>query len=159
MKYLQLVLLLGVVATTYSQGEANNWYFGQRAGITFNTTPPTALTDGMLDTLEGCTTISDATGNLLFYTDGSNIYTRNHTIMQNGTGLKGDFSSTTSALIVPQPNTPGIYIIFTVDEPHHFNADDDSGTIYGDGINDRFMYSVVEMNLSLIHISEPTRPY
>ncbi|TSE10735.1 T9SS type B sorting domain-containing protein [Aquimarina algiphila] len=131
-----------------SQGEANNWYFGQNAGISFNTTPPTALTNGQIDTLEGCTTISDATGGLLFYTDGITVWDRFHNIMDNGTGLKGDPSSTSSALIVPQPNTPNIYIIFTVDEPHHDNADTDPLTSDGDGVNDGFMFSIVDMSLN-----------
>ena len=134
--------------STYGQGEANNWYFGQNAGISFNTTPPTALTDGRVNTLEGCTTISDTTGNLLFYTDGITVWDRFHNIMQNGSGLKGDPSSTSSALIVPQPNTPNIYIIFTVDEPHHNNADNNPVTIDGDGINDGFMYSIVDISLN-----------
>ena len=132
----------------YSQGEANNWYFGQNAGISFNTTPPSALTDGEIDTLEGCTTISDATGQLLFYTDGITIWDRFNNIMQNGTGLKGDPSSTSSALIVPQPNSPNLYIVFTVDEPHHDNADNDPDTQDGDGVNDGFMYSIVDISLN-----------
>ena len=67
--------------------------------------------------------------------------------MTNGSGLKGDLSSTTSALIVPQPNVPDKYIVFTVDEPHHFNADDDPATVDSDGVNDGFRYSVVDMTL------------
>ncbi|GAA3509431.1 hypothetical protein GCM10022393_22340 [Aquimarina addita] len=147
MKHLASILLLFTSLSLLGQGEANNWYFGQNAGLNFSTTPPTALTNGQLNTLEGCTTISDANGALLFYTDGSVIYTRNHTPMQNGTGLLGDSSSTSSALIVPQPNTPNIYIVFTVDEPHHLNADNDVNTIDGDGVNNGFAYSVVDMTL------------
>ncbi len=148
MRYYYTFLLLIISSTIFAQGEANYWYFGQNAGVNFGTTPPTILTDGQVDTLEGCTTISDATGQLLFYTDGSRVFTRNHTIMQNGTGLKGDPSSTSSALIIPQPNTPNIYLIFTVDEPHHQNADSDPTTQDGDGVNDGFMYSVVDMSLN-----------
>ncbi|MDH7446993.1 T9SS type B sorting domain-containing protein [Aquimarina sp. 2201CG14-23] len=147
MKYISIILFLLLGSSVFAQGEANNWYFGQNAGINFSTTPPTPLTDGRINTLEGCTTISDATGGLLFYTDGSTIFTRNHIIMQNGTDLRGDTSSTSSALIVPQPNTPNIYIVFTVDEPHHFNADNDPGTNDGDGVNDGLLYSIVDMSL------------
>ncbi len=150
MNYL-LVIIFTFFFTSISvlgQGEANNWYFGQNAGISFNTTPPTILTDGKLNTLEGCTSISDTAGNLLFYTDGITIWDKSHNIMPNGIGLKGDPSSTSSALIVPQPNTPNIYIVFTVDEPHHFNADDISNTVDGDGINNGFMYSVIDMSLN-----------
>ncbi len=143
-----LTILLFNGLTIFSQGEANNWYFGKNAGVSFNTTPPTVLTDGQINTLEGCTTISDATGALLFYTDGIRVWDRFNTIMPNGINLKGDPSSTSSALIVPQPNTPNIYIIFTVDEPHHDNADNDPSTVDGDGINDGFMYSVVDMSLN-----------
>ncbi len=150
MRSLPLFLFLFTTNTIaiYSQGEANNWYFGQNAGISFNTTPPSALTDGEIDTLEGCTTISDATGQLLFYTDGITIWDRFNNIMQNGTGLKGDPSSTSSALIVPQPNSPNLYIVFTVDEPHHDNADNDPDTQDGDGVNDGFMYSIVDISLN-----------
>ena len=35
--------------------------------------------------------------------------------MPNGTGLKGDDSSTQSAIIIPQPGSSSIYYIFTVD--------------------------------------------
>ncbi|WP_103070700.1 T9SS type B sorting domain-containing protein [Aquimarina sediminis] len=146
--YILLFTLLFYQSSLLGQGEANNWYFGLNAGVSFNTTPPTALTNGRVSTLEGCTTISDATGNLLFYTDGITVWDRLHNIMQNGTGLKGDPSSTSSALIVPQPNTPNIYIIFTVDEPHHDNADSDPNTFDGDGVNDGFMYSIVDMSMN-----------
>ena len=100
----------------FSQGkEANNWYFGGNAGITFNTSPPTSLLDGQLNTEEGCATISDSDGNLLFYTDGSTIYTKSHTIMQNGSGLWGNSSSTQSGVIVPVPNNPDQFYVFTVE--------------------------------------------
>lgn len=86
MKYSHLFLFsFFLYWSTYGQGEANNWYFGQNAGLSFNTTPPTALIDGQIDTLEGCTTISDATGQLLFYTDGITVWDRFHNVMQNGT--------------------------------------------------------------------------
>ncbi|KAA1247857.1 T9SS type B sorting domain-containing protein [Aquimarina sp. RZ0] len=147
MKFINIVFFIITGFSAFAQGEANNWYFGQNAGINFSTTPPTALTNGRINTLEGCTTISDATGTLLFYTDGSTIFTQNHTVMLNGMGLKGDTSSTSSALIVPQPNTPNIYIVFTVDEPHHFNADNDPTISDGDGVNDGLLYSVVDMSL------------
>ena len=55
----------------FSQQEASNWYFGRNAGLKFHENGTvTALSDGQLNTWEGCATISDAEGNLLFYTDG-----------------------------------------------------------------------------------------
>jgi|GEM_PF-2581442 len=93
--------------------QGNNWYFGFNAGVTFNTNPPTALTVSSMYTNEGCASISDNYGNLLFYTDGITIYNKNHQIMMNGDNLLGDFSATQSALLVQQPGNDSIYYVFT----------------------------------------------
>ena len=52
----------------------------------------------------------------MFYTDGITVWNSNHVAMPNGTGLNGGISSTQSALIVPQPQTPNIYYVFTTAE-------------------------------------------
>ncbi|MDQ1265610.1 MAG: hypothetical protein QG635_761 [Bacteroidota bacterium] len=100
----------------YSQKEANNWLFGERAGITFNTADgkPVCISDGALSTLEGTASISDKNGNLLFYTDGDRVWNRNNDRMPNGKGLMGDVSSTQSAIIVKKPGSENIYYIFTI---------------------------------------------
>ncbi len=116
----------------FAQGEANIWYFGGNAGLDFNSGSPVALTNGQLNTSEGCATISNGAGQLLFYTDGVTVYNRNHLIMPNGTGLLGHSSSTQSATIVPMPGTTNLYYIFTLDFEAHANG---------------FRYSVVDMNL------------
>jgi len=108
---------LFATSTAYAQKHFNNWYFGDSAGVTFNTASgePEALLDGQIFTLEGCSSISDSSGNLLFYTDGVTVWNRLHKVMKNGTGLFGHFSSMQSALIVPKPKSNGIYYIFTND--------------------------------------------
>lgn len=100
-----------------AQLEASNWYFGFGAGINFDpvTGGVTALTNGQLNTNEGCASISDDQGNLLFYTDGITVYNGNHVAMPNGSGLLGNPSSTQSAIIIPKPLNNTIYYIFTVD--------------------------------------------
>ncbi len=172
-KALFLFLIL-ISSSLLAQGEANNWYFGNNAGITFNTNPPSALLDGELNTLEGCSSISDTGGNLLFYTDGRIIWDKNHQIMPNadyfgGTGLNGDPSSTSSGLIVPHPTNPDLYFVFTVDEPHQNNAyafpnqgpadefgnpipfyDEGAGFTVpeeDDGFNNGLNYSIVDISL------------
>lgn len=107
MKFL-LVLLLSFIFTIssfLSQGEGNNWYFGNYAGLTFNTSPPSVLTNGLLRTSEGCASVSSKDGALVFYTDGSTVYDANHNIMPNGTGLFGNNSSTQSSVVCPKPGT------------------------------------------------------
>jgi len=132
---IKTILFILFTTQLYSQipGPTTNWYFGSNAGITFNSGVPVALTNGALFTAEGVATISDNSGNLLFYTDGVTVYNRNHLVMTNGMGLFGDASSTQSSIIVQKPGSTNIYYIFT--------SDNDVGP---NGI----CYSTVDMNLS-----------
>lgn len=114
-KFRNIFFLLFFSIPVFCQKEANIWYFGEKAGLDFSSGVAVPLLDGQLNTLEGCATISDAYGNLLFYTDGITVYNRNHNIMPNGTNLMGNPSSTHSAIIVPKPKSENIYYIFTVD--------------------------------------------
>ena len=121
----------------YAQKEANFWYFGAKAGLDFSMGNPVPLTDGQLDTQEGCSSISSATGSLLLYTDGVTVWNRAHGIMPNGTGLLGNSSSTQSAIIVPFPGTTDKLFIFTVD----WDASNPIGGANG------LRYSLVDMSL------------
>jgi len=135
-------LLLTTVLTIISlsipaeaQRQNDIWYFGANAGIDFSTSPPTPLTNGAMATYEGCATICNPlTGKLLFYTDGSTVWNRNHLPMVNGTGLRGGSSSTQSALIVPAPEDSNRYYIFT-------SAPREKGAFATDGIQ----YATVNM--------------
>ena len=108
--------------TVYSQGEANIWYFGDHAGLDFNSGVPVALTNSQMLTHEGCAVLSNGGGQLLFYTDGVTIWNKNHQIMLNGSGLMGDFSSTQSAIIVPKPGSSTLFYVFTTDYEAHSNG-------------------------------------
>ena len=111
-----VLLLIFLPSIVFSQKENYNWYFGRNAGITFNPSgSPTSVTTSSINTWEGCASISDSIGNLLFYTDGSTVYNRQHSVMTNGTGLYGYYSSTTSANIIPRMGYAGQYYIFTID--------------------------------------------
>lgn len=132
-----LIVLVLTYGQSFAQAEASNWYFGENSGIRFNANGTVSpLSNGKLSTIEGCATISDSNGNLLFYTDGINVWNKNHEIMPNGTDLYGDTSSTQSAIIVPKPGDPDIYYIFTVDTQVR-DTDPDHG----------FNYSLVDMSL------------
>ena len=113
MKNFTAILLLFCSLTLLAQGEANFWYFGQNAGLNFNSGSPVPIS-GSLNTREGCSSFSDSKGNLLFYSDGTTVWNRLHSPMPNGTGLKGNASSTQSAMIIPKPGSNSIYYIFTV---------------------------------------------
>lgn len=111
------LILLSILLTTRVSaqqfGQGSNWYFGNLCGITFTTNPPTAL-NGSLTTMEGCSTISDVNGNLLFYTDGSTIWTKTHTVMAGGTGLGGNSSTAQSGLILKKPGNNTQYCVFSM---------------------------------------------
>jgi gliding motility-associated-like protein len=125
--------LIGLVyyLPSYGQKENYNWYFGKRAGLTFTTDTPSALTDGMMTTQEGCGAISDGAGNLLFYTDGITVYDRKHMPMLNGQNLYGNPSSTQCGIIQQKPGDKNLYYVFSLNEN-----------------GGRFSYSVVDMRLN-----------
>jgi gliding motility-associated-like protein len=112
------ILALCFFTTAIGQKESFNWYFGTKAGLTFNPSgSPTSVNNSAMQTGKGCAAISDScTGQLYFYTNGEDIWNRNHTIMPNGTGLDGSVNSTQSAIIVPDPDgSTGQYYLFTVE--------------------------------------------
>lgn len=109
-----ITLLLPVVG--FSQGkEASIWYFGRNAGLSFAYGDPFVVTNGALITNEGCASICNSQGHLLFYTDGVNVLNRKHKRMPYGFGLKGHSSASQSAIIIPKPGSRTEYYIFTVD--------------------------------------------
>ncbi|MBX7205130.1 MAG: T9SS type A sorting domain-containing protein, partial [Bacteroidia bacterium] len=108
-------LLFTITVNAQDYKRTFNWYFGDSAGLSFATNPPTALTNGSIGKTEGCATVSDTNGQLLFYTNGVNVWNKNHQVMQNGTGLKGHISSTQSSIIIPYPSNDSLFYIFTTD--------------------------------------------
>ncbi len=131
-----LILILCVLPfDCFSQGkEGNNWFFGRRAGISFNTpdgSPQALLYTSPMVTHEGCSAISNANGDLPFYTDGSTVFNAIHDTMQNGTELGGHTSSSQSGVIVPFPGGENKYYVFTISVAY--------GSLY---------YSIVDMNLN-----------
>lgn len=119
MKPILLLLCLLPISTIvngqFMKFNSNIWYFGGNAGLNFNSGYPVALSNGAINTIEGCATICDSTGTILFYTDGTKIYNRLHQIMPNGSGLLGHVSATQSSIIVPHPGNSNQFYVFTVD--------------------------------------------
>lgn len=132
MKFKCCLLFFLYTLASFAQGEANVWYFGNKAGISFNSGAPVPLLDGEMQADEGCATLSDVNGNLLFYTNGITVWNRNHQVMPNGTGLMGHQSSTQSGTIVPLPGSNHLYYVFTLDFQSYPNG---------------FRYSIIDLNL------------
>lgn len=128
-----LICFLFLSSILKSQGEFNNWIFGDRAGLNFGSGPPFGTGPWALVTTEGLATISDAAGNLLFFTNGTTIWCSDNSIMVNGTGLFGDPSSSQSAVILQQIGNPDRYYVFTAP---------------ASSVNNPLAYSIVDMTLN-----------
>ena len=127
------IILLFIAEISFAQKRAAWWFFGQNAGLHFDSGVALPVLNGALNTSGGSSAISDTNGNLLFYTDGVTVFSKQNTPMPNGFGLLGGNSSTQSAQIVPLPGSSSLYYIFTT-----ASAGDTSG----------FRYSVVDMNMN-----------
>ena len=74
-----IILLLPLCG--FSQGEFNNWFFGSKAAITFNTSPPTNIPSTQMNSVTATASVSDSNGLVLFYSNGNYVFDRNHGIM------------------------------------------------------------------------------
>jgi PKD repeat protein len=115
MKKTLLTFFMSSALFCTAQKESIHWYFGNHAGLDFTAGAPVADLNGALVTDEGCASISDANGQLLFYTGGVEVYNSNHTIMPNGFNLNGSTTSSQSSIIVKKPGSLTEYYIFTTD--------------------------------------------
>ncbi len=125
-----LSLLFLLSTSLLAQNEANIWYFGKHCGLDFNSGTPEVLYDGQtIYSSISAATISDSLGNVLFYTDWLNVYTKNE-VMLNGTDMVCPGES--GRAFVQWPEQEKKYYIFTAAKP----AEPDRG----------FYYSVVDYN-------------
>ncbi len=127
-----IIILLLTSLTLTAQQQASVWYFGHEAGIDFSSGTPVSLTDGNMIAEAGCSAVCDAQGMLQFYTNGMQVWNRNHQIMENGDSLYGSQYINQNSVIVPRPlSDDSVYYLFTINQS-------DS--------NSRFSYSEINMN-------------
>lgn len=136
MRHFFTFLLCLCFSATFAQSRDQNWYFGGNAGLRFNAAPaaPTVLSDGQLFSYEANATMSDASGNLLLYTNAVTVWDRTHTPMPGGPLVGGFQSASQGALILPAPGNPKQYYIFVVDAAEN-------------GFAAGLHYSIVDMTL------------
>lgn len=131
-----LSALIGLFAYQFSfaQKYANNWLSGN-FGLVFGDNV-TIRKDFVSADVRGAGIISNADGQLLFYTNGLEVRNKKHEIMPHGDSilLKPATTSVQESLIVPQPSSGSLYYIFTTDQ---WNGQETSG----------LYYSVVDMSL------------
>jgi hypothetical protein len=117
LRFSLLVLIFSGISYSL-QAQDQHWYFGSSAGIVFDQ-GTASVVQGFNTMYEGSACISDSSGNLLFYTNGMQVWNANHNVMLNTTAsagpLNGSLSSTQCALIAPRPFISNQYYIFTTD--------------------------------------------
>lgn len=125
-RLLRLILIF-LSLTLFAQKEASQWHFGIQGGLNFLTASP-AIVSSSINAIEGCASMADAAGNLLFYTNGALVWDKNHNLMTGTIG--GNPSSVQSSLIFKK--TGNQYYVFTTGA-------------FGNG---SFGYSIVDMALA-----------
>jgi len=110
----------------FSQRETEKWYCpgphipNVSPAISFSSGVPVYLNNNAMgaSSFEASATISDVSGNLLFYVDGNRkIYNRNHLMMPNGNNIFMGNSMTQGAIFVPKPGSTTIYYLFHIGLP------------------------------------------
>ena len=97
------------------------WYFGDRVMFDFGTggnTLPTISRNAASSTPpplanEGTTVVTDAAGNLQFWSNGMTIWNKSGNIMQNGSGLSGGSSSTQAVASFPLNSSRTMYAVIS----------------------------------------------
>jgi hypothetical protein len=119
------ILILGVLINDLqSQTRADNWYFGNLAGIQFTGDTLVALQDGQATSQECTITMSEENGDLYFYSgmwlgaqsNETQLWNKNHEVMPNGEDLWADPSSSQGLVALLNPSNPREHYIFTLDE-------------------------------------------
>ena len=118
-RVLLLAILHVCVLLTHGQDVTETrWYFGNspenlvfdRNGRDVNLETTQATPFGSA----GAVTITDQfTGNLLFYTDGTQVYDASHTLVLNPVVLNGDPTINVPVVTAPVVGSPGQYYLFT----------------------------------------------
>lgn len=136
-----ILILVGSlsVCAQYNTPQNYHWRFGQNAGLDFNTGMPALSPTPTAHNFHGGTAqVSDASGNLLFYTNGMSVYNRLGAIMPNGNTIVSFPTGTGiySATIVPVIGNPNQYYIFSLERGNI------AGLWHG-----QLAYSIVDMSL------------
>jgi gliding motility-associated-like protein len=149
---LRIFLLVTVVSTSlvsgFAQKEGNIWHFGMGHALSFASGNPVDLPGSQQSTIEGCASICDANGNLLFYTNGGGrdpmlsgqssgkIWNKQNNVLYDmGDAEGGGFSAAQSSVFVPKPGAPGHYYLFTMEEVEFYIGSSTPGQPSGRGLS------------------------
>ncbi|MCK4568910.1 MAG: gliding motility-associated C-terminal domain-containing protein [Bacteroidales bacterium] len=135
---------------TREMKEAGLWYFGVFAGMDFTYGEAVAETSqpDEFQTPISSAVISDSSGNLMFMTTGKQVFNRNFELM--GDGLYGHFSCTQPAIIIPKPDDPLKFYIFTSDSYRNIYGDKGLNYTYVSFSSSESLGGIANLNVNLI---------
>ena len=138
MRIALIITLLFYGVTAFAQKEQNIWTFGYKVGLDFSSGSPVSF-PSKSHSITGCASVCDASGNLLFYSNGWAVQDRSGALMPNGNNLVPIYlSQAQPAVIVPFPDSTGKYYLFSMG----------LGTVPAILPNTNLYYSVIDMNLN-----------
>jgi gliding motility-associated-like protein len=163
-KYLLFLVLICTICKQqlFSQKIYNTWFFGYHSGLDFNTSPPTPLTNPLIEGDEPpyyTSSICDASGSLLFFTDGIKVWNASNSEMPKLSGRwPWEWDQQVLPLICPYPENDSLYYLFTVGK-----GAKDAATNGGPGVNARkFLFTTINMtangNTGEIVYPQPASP-
>ncbi|MEX2595887.1 MAG: gliding motility-associated C-terminal domain-containing protein [Salibacteraceae bacterium] len=130
------VFLLVCALDTQAQQIYDRWCFSYNMGIDFTSSGAIFNSANSIASAEGCTSVCDENGKLLFYASPESVWDSTHNIMPNGDSLDGHISAKLGVFSVPVPGSPQEHYVFTTD----------AGETYPFEMETR--YSIVNMTLN-----------
>lgn len=107
-----LLALLSILASS-AQGPMRNWRFGWTTALDMETGPPTFQDGSAMFANESSVSVSNEAGDLLFYSEGVQVYNANDAVMPNGTGLlSNSFDFQQGVATCPLPGDPNKHLLF-----------------------------------------------
>ncbi len=113
-RFILLLLLFAAGKDCIAQKEADNWYFGWEEAVNFAGGNPVIVNGSMMDADYGSTSLSDSLGNLLFYSDGQDVFNRLNIRMPHGDSLLSSAVATSPCVAFRIPGSLWKYYLFTV---------------------------------------------
>ncbi len=111
------ICVSSIASAQYYLPQNNKWAFGYSGGLDFTSGTPVATTTAIY-CFEGCASICNAAGNMMFYTDGVTIWDNTNSVMPSGSAIVSytAASSTQAALIAPVLNNPNQFYVFSMED-------------------------------------------
>lgn len=146
-----VALLLLIPRISFSQQETFNWKIGRFNTLKFTSNPPVFLTQNLFTYEEASATISDDNGNLLYYTNGLDVYDGTQNIINNGNNISGInqfsnypevFSSTQGCVFQKVPRNNSLILLFTLNDFY--------------SIDKKLKYNIINLNQNTVVVKSRT---